>query len=103
MLQLLIDCSSMLADCVLILRIATLCRRYFNSNPDILKEAPGLCGILQRATEAVIKIAEQLLNKRFKVDISGIRPDALLMCPVCETDILFLLPLLLSCYLFLFM
>ncbi|VDL62303.1 unnamed protein product [Hymenolepis diminuta] len=90
-IQLLIDCSPMLADCVLILRIATLCRRYFNFNPDILKEAPGLCGILQRATEAVIKIAEQLLNKRFKVDISGIRPDALLMCPVCETDILFLL------------
>ncbi|VDO02132.1 unnamed protein product, partial [Rodentolepis nana] len=29
-------------DCLLILRIATLCRRYFDSNADILKEAPEL-------------------------------------------------------------
>nr|CDS32908.1 gtpase activating protein gyp2 [Hymenolepis microstoma] len=60
-------------DCVLILRIATLCRRYFDSNPDILKEALELCGILQRATGTVIKIAEQLLTKRFKRDV--VRPS----------------------------
>lgn len=48
--------------------------------------------MLHRATEVVTSVAQKLLVKRFERTLSDVNTTALLVCPVCRTDILFLAP-----------
>nr|CDS22205.1 gtpase activating protein gyp2 [Echinococcus granulosus] len=76
-------------DCILVLRIAALCRRFLQG--DAAKDCgmAALCSMLHRATEAVTGVAQKLLIKRFEQTLDNVSTTALLVCPVCRTDILF--------------
>ncbi|VDM21989.1 unnamed protein product, partial [Hydatigera taeniaeformis] len=76
-------------DCILILRIAVLCQQYLRSDAAKDCGVVALCSMLHRATEAVMSVAQKLLVKRFEVTLSDVNTTVLLVCPVCQTDILF--------------
>lgn len=73
-------------DCILVLRIAALCRRFLQG--DAAKDCgmAALCSMLHRATEAVTGVAQKLLIKRFEQTLDNVSTTALLVCPVCRTD-----------------
>ena len=84
--------------------MAALCKRFLESVPAVEEaNAPSLCTMLQRATETVTNVAQKLLSKRFGQSLSEVNASALLICPVCNDDILsgILMSLLLylSCFL----